>query len=328
VRTRSPLELRARLAPRDTYLHDHVTGTLLTGAYYALLLGIAAYSLILFANLRDGVQAGVAGLLSSWAFVEASGHGHLSRLLPFGAGWFELSGMAVGFAGTGLSITYLARMVLPNGPRMTYALHVSGWVSAACAAVALLAPDVSYLAIVGGIVATSTTGIASATALSRRTVTATYFALAVGAFIVPAMVTGVTLLGVFPAFPENEYAVHGGAMAMSVLLSLLVADSIRGARLRIASLQVASEGRAREVDVLNQELRFQVAARSRAGGRAGAADDALQWHPDPTRRRVREPLPRDSVPRSRGNGQRLRGRAHVRRAAACAQSGDGSHHQR
>jgi serine/threonine protein kinase len=78
------------------------------------------------------------------------------------------------------------------------------------------------------------------------------FSLAAGALLVPGTLTITTLFGALPAYPAVEYGNHVGAIVMSCLFALLVANAIR-----------ADRGR---VEALNVELRFQVAARSRELG--------------------------------------------------------------
>ena len=252
VRTQGPLDLLATLAPRRDYLTEHVTMMLFFGGYYAVLLGIAAYSLILFANLRDRLQAGVAILLTSYALVEMCAHGHLSRLLPGGAGWFELDGLGLAFAVFSPTITFLAREVSHAKGKW---LSTAGW-SGAALCVASVSFKFAILTLLGVLLAVGATLVACVIALRSRATHATQFTIAVGAFAVSMLVTFLTLVGWLPARPANEYGNHVGATVMSVLLSLIVADSIRVARAELGR-------RASEVAGLNEELRFQVAARSR-----------------------------------------------------------------
>ncbi len=250
LKGRSPLSFKGIVWTRSSFARQEASAQLLAGGYYALLFGVAIYSLILFAALRERTQLLVGLLLASHGLAEATSHGHVSRLLPFGAGWFELSGGAAAFSVTMLSLILLGRTVLDlsRSPRLHRISLVAAKALASIAAIPVLLPSLHFLlfaALIGGCTFTVVIIVLS----RRRDTTADYYTLAIGALVVPGSVSLLALFGVMPAFPALEYAVHAGAATMSCLCSLLVADAIRQQRVRVVSL--------------NDELRFQVAARSR-----------------------------------------------------------------
>jgi hypothetical protein len=252
VVTKGPLAIRALLATRQDYLNRQGTSELFFGGYYAILLGIAAFSLILFANLRDRLQAGIAGVLVSYALVEMCGHGHLSRLFPPGAGWLELNGLSVAFGGFSVATTFVSSEV--SRIRSSW-LRASGWCGAAlCLSAAVT--RTGMLTMFGVVLPMVATIVSCGLALRARRAHAWAFTIAMGVFTIPYTVTLLTVVGLLPAYATNEYANHAGAVTMSVLLSLIVANSINRAQVEIGQ-------RAAEITTLNDELRFQVAARSR-----------------------------------------------------------------
>jgi serine/threonine-protein kinase len=228
--------------------------------------------------LRDRRQALVGVLLAAYALAEATSHGHVFRMFPTGAGWLELSGGAIAFAMVDVAMLLLARSILPvEAIGLHRILRWGSWAVVSLAVVPAVFPSLFALVFVALLVMAAGTLVAGATGTRAGNRTAVYFLLAVGALLLPGMVTVATLGGLLPAYPATEYGNHFGAVAMSCLLSLLVADAIRQGRERVAALGLESDGlnrklasqvdeldgRAREVEALNEELRHQVAERSR-----------------------------------------------------------------
>jgi len=261
MRGNSPLSFRGEVFTRAAFASGEASDQLLFGGYYAILWGLAAYSLLLFATLRDRNQLLVGIVLGFYGLAEATSHGHLSRLFPVGAGWFEISGGAAAFSVFLAALLSLARSVLgrPSSPRLARATGAAVWLTSGVAAVPVVFPSLHFLVFAALLVACIGTLVALVPS-SRRDVTALFFSLAVGSLLVTGAPTLAVLFGAMPAFPVIEYANHVGAVAMSCLFSLLIADAIRQHREEIGSLN-------RELAAGAEELRFQVAARSRELGR-------------------------------------------------------------
>ena len=253
----SPLSFRGDLSTRAAFTSREAGDQLLFGGFYAILWGLAAYSLLLFATLRDRTQLLVGIVLGFYGLAEAASHGHLSRLFPIGAGWFEISGGAAAFSVFLAALLSLARLVLgwPATGRLGRATRAAiGFVSGV-AAVPVVFPSLHFLAFAALLVACIGT-LAAVLPNARRDVSTMFFFLATGSLLLTGAPTLLVLFGAMPAFPFIEYANHVGAVAMSCLFSLLVADAIRQQREKIGSLN-------RELAAWSEELRFQVAARSR-----------------------------------------------------------------
>src|SRR5499427_4406242 len=253
----SPLSFRGDISTRAGFTSREAGDQLLFGGFYAILWGLAAYSLLLFATLRDRTQLLVGIVLGFYGLAEAASHGHLSRLFPIGAGWFEISGGAAAFSVFLAALLSLARLVLgwPATGRLGRATRAAiGFVSGV-AAVPVVFPSLHFLAFAALLVACIGT-LAAVLPNARRDVSTMFFFLATGSLLLTGAPTLLVLFGAMPAFPFIEYANHVGAVAMSCLFSLLVADAIRQQREKIGSLN-------RELAAGSEELRFQVAARSR-----------------------------------------------------------------
>jgi hypothetical protein len=251
----SPLSFQAVLSSREEYVRQQAWDELLFGGYYAILLGLAAYSFLLFAALRDRTQLLVGTVLAGHAVAEATSHGHVSRLLPAGAGWLELGGGAFGFVFVSAATLRLAGVALDTArtlPRVDRMLRASFWPVMVLVALPVLVPAWHMLVFVGLLATAVLVALACAIRLRRPDRKSWNFTLAIGALLLPGIVTLGTLFGVFPAYPAVEYGNHVGVIAMSCLFALLVAAAIRTDRERVQSL--------------NEELRFQVAARSRELG--------------------------------------------------------------
>jgi hypothetical protein len=253
----SPLSFRGEVSTRAAFTSREAGEQLLFGGFYAILLGLSAYSLLLFATLRDRTQLLVGIVLGSYGLAEATSHGHLSRLFPIGAGWLEISGGAAAFSVFLAALLSLARLVLgwPATGRLGRATRAAIWLVSGVAAVPVVFPSLHFLAFAALSVACIGT-LAAVLPSTRRDVTTLFFFLATGSLLITGAPTLMVLFGAMPAFPFIEYANHVGAVAMSCLFSLLVADAIRQQREKIGFLN-------RELAAGSEELRFQVAARSR-----------------------------------------------------------------
>jgi hypothetical protein len=253
----SPLSFRGDVSTRAAFTSREAGDQLLFGGFYAILWGLAAYSLLLFATLRDRTQLLVGITLGFYGLAEATSHGHLSRLFPIGAGWFEISGGAAAFSVFLAALLSLARLLLgwPATGRLGRATRAAIWLVSGVAAVPVLFPRLHFLAFAALSVACIGT-LAAVLPSTRRDVTTMFFFLATGSLLITGAPTLLVLFGAMPAFPFIEYANHVGAVAMSCLFSLLVADAIRQQREKIGFLN-------RELAAGSEELRFQVAARSR-----------------------------------------------------------------
>jgi len=257
LRGRSPISFRGDVSTLPAFTDRERSDQLWFGGYYAILWGPAAYSLLLFATLRDRTQMLVGILLAAYGLAEATSHGHVSRMFPMGAGWFELSGGAAAFSVFIWAFFALSRAVLnvAASPRLDNALRIGTWTLAGLCAVPVAFPALHFLTFVGLFIGCIV--ILSVIFLSvRRDRTTLFFFLAVGSLLLPGTLTLAVLFGALPAFPVIEYGNHIGAVAMSCLFSLLVADAIRQQREQIGTLN-------RELVAGYAELRFQVAARSR-----------------------------------------------------------------
>jgi hypothetical protein len=269
----APIAFVAQLWSRNAYQDHEARENLAFGGYYAVLLGLAAYSLLLYTSLRDRPQLQAGTMLAFYAFGEACAHGHVSRFLPFGAGWLEISGSALCFA---VSVAMLLAWTNYHLPVSEMLAGKERWLRAfavavvAATAAPALAPRLYFLTYTGlGLVAVAVMGVSIAS-LRTRARAAKYFFVASGALTAPGTVTLAVLFGVLPAYGAAEYGNHVGAVVMGCLFSLLVADTIRADRSRVAELNVELETQlgetrrhAKEVADLNEELRFQVAARSK-----------------------------------------------------------------
>ena len=257
LRGRSPLSFRGDVSTLPAFIRTERSDQLLFGGYYAVLWGAAAYSLLLFATLRDRTQLLVGILLAAYGLAEATSHGHVSRVFPVGAGWFELSGGAAAFSVFIWAFFALSRAVLnlSASPRLEKTLSIATWTLAGLAAVPVAFPALHLLTFVSLFVA-AVIILATIFLSMQRDLTTLFFFLAVGSLLLPGTLTLAVLFGAMPAFPLIEYANHMGAVAMSCLFSLLVADAIRQQREKIGTLN-------RELVAGYAELRFQVAARSR-----------------------------------------------------------------
>jgi len=253
----SPISFVADLSSQTEYAEAEARDELLFGGYYAILAALSAYSLLLFATLRDRTQLLVGILLAGEGFAEAAAHGHVSRLFPAGARWLELGGSALGFTLMIAASPQLARVALDTrrtAPNVDRVMRVGVWPITALAATVVVFPAFHAILFVGLMGMVSLSALACSARLRSPDRASWTFTLAVGAAFVPGAVTLATLFGALPAYPAVEYGNHVGTVAMSCLFALLVAHTIQTDRER--------------VQALNSELGFQVAARSRELGQA------------------------------------------------------------
>src|SRR5262252_8832789 len=303
----SPLSFRGDLSTRAAFTSREAGDQLLFGGFYAILWGLAAYSLLLFATLRDRTQLLVGIVLGFYGLAEAASHGHLSRLFPIGAGWFEISGGAAlpGPPGAGLAGDRAARPRHARRDRVRQRGRGG-------------AGRVPQLALSGLRRAAGGVHRHAGRRLAQRPPRRQHDVLLPG--------NGLSLA-------------HGSADAAGPVrrhAGVSVHRIRQPRRRRRDELSVLAAGRGRHPPATREDRLPQPRARGRVGGAAlsgggtlagaGQRPGQVRWAGrggrDPARRGVRGTLPGAAPPRRRGVGSRLRGGAPVRRARVRTQSGD------
>ncbi|MGZ3418287.1 MAG: protein kinase domain-containing protein [Polyangiales bacterium] len=257
IQSNGSIGIAGELLSRERFLDEDARSRLGFGGFYAVLFAMAAYNVLLYSMLRERVQLLVAATLISYALGEACCHGHASRFFPAGAGLLETSGGAFGFGIYALSITFFARDTLET--RKTSLDRV---VLGCCAVaftgcvVGTVRPALGALAYLGLILFVPGIFFAGIQRVRQGSRQARFFTLAIAALMLPGSFTLSTILGITRLVPSLDQWNHFGAVTMTCLFSLMVAERIRAARESL-------ETRNKEVQGLNEELRHQVAARSR-----------------------------------------------------------------
>ncbi len=247
------IETLERFAENDARAH------LGFGVFYGALLAIAVANLLLFSVLRERLQLVLSIMLLGYLLGEACSHGHASRVLPAFAGWFEVSGAALAFGVFSAALLSFGRGTLSTAvhlPRLDRGIRIASVAISLCCLSGVISPRFGYVVWGGLLLSPPFIVVPGVIRLRQRDRTAVWFLLAISALIFPVSVTLLIIYGLIPLIPSIDQWNHAGAVAMSCLFSLGIADRIRIARDDL-------EQRNREVNTLNEELRLQVVARSR-----------------------------------------------------------------
>jgi len=246
MHSRSPIAFAGRVLERRAFDADYLTEELLYGAYYGVLVGLAAYSLVLFWMLRDPTQLLVGLFLFSFMLGENASHGHLSRFLPRLAGWLELGAGAAAFGAAAVSNLLLAARMVGERPLLRRLFRATAWIVAVASTSAVLVPALHVVAfasfVLFGVVLMTTVVVTQEDDRQQF-----FFSTAVGALVVPVTIQIIHFFGFIAVWPEN--ANHLGCVLMAILFALLVGHTLRDQNGRISSL--------------NEELRRQIGERAR-----------------------------------------------------------------
>jgi protein kinase-like protein/7TMR-DISM extracellular protein 2/7TM protein involved in diverse intracellular signaling len=252
IASRTPVSLLGAVVPREAFMDGEATRNLAFGGFYAILFALAAYNLIVSLVAREGTHALLGGALLSYALAEACAHGHVSRFFPAVAGFAELSGCSAAFgAFTGCFGTWAHRAfeVADRLRRLDRAFRVAIAGSVLCCALAALFPRLHLLTFVGLLLLIAALLPGTVLRVRQADRVGLYLAIAIAALLVPGSAVIGALVGLWPLNPATEQGNHYGAVVMACLFSL-----VTGERMRMAT---------RKLIALNEELRRQVASRSR-----------------------------------------------------------------
>jgi tRNA A-37 threonylcarbamoyl transferase component Bud32 len=230
IRSNGPVALLGELTSRPVFEQRAVRSLLAFGGFYAVLLVMAAFHLLLAFMLRDRGFAWLSCFLLFYCGAEMSAHGHVARFVPLLSDTAEIRLTAFLFAGAALTLVECARDVLATrewSPTRDSILQRMGLVAAVACYTAALAPRVHVLTFAGlallGIVLLWT-AIARWHGGYRP---ARWFTLAIASFLAPGLLAVAAILGFLPATEFTENANHVGLVAMTCLLSLGLAAQMK-----------------------------------------------------------------------------------------------------
>lgn len=224
----TPLTLRMQLMTKDQFASDSAMEKLYIGGYYGVLVVMALYNIVLAYSLRNLLFAKLASILIFLAIAESGVHGHLSYILPSN----PMAGHRISTVATaliGFSVTNFTMHMLKT--RRYMPLHhtvLTIWMfcSLLTAIVAVLTTRaheaVFWLSGVGSLI-TCSAGIRR---YIDRDQDAAYFTVALLSWIIPVIFVMGAVVGLLPLYFLTDHGVHIGGIAMSILLSLGVAEQV------------------------------------------------------------------------------------------------------
>jgi len=262
----------------------HVTRDMtFQGIYVGVMAAMILYNLFLFLAVRSRSYLYYALFIAAFIGYQTVLEGLAFEFLFPNSPWAMNHGVPffLGLAGC-LGVLFVQRLLdtRPNLPRLHRALT---WFAIYCAAIApvtlLMSPRLALkttipLAFVFS-VGLLAVGIVRVRQKSRS---ATFFLFAWGSFLVASAMAALRAAGKVPTTPLTTYAQQVGSMLEVLILSIALADRITTMRNEAAAAQALAldeqQRAGRELTRLNQELRRQIAERSRALADALAAIEA------------------------------------------------------
>lgn len=230
------IALLLQLTEAAQFAADNAVEKLSFGGFYAVLLVMALYNLILGLALHDRLFLLLTATLFSYALGEAGAHGHLSYLLLPSLPMVSHRISIVALALATLCVMLLTRQMLQTrrfAPAIHKALSVLMPIPAVAAllsAVSLRAHQAVFWTAGIGAIAVVVAGVARFLKQDRS---AAFFTVALVAWLIPVWFQVGGILGLLPLFPLTEHGAHVGGVLMTVLLSLGVAEQVN--RVNVAS---------------------------------------------------------------------------------------------
>jgi hypothetical protein len=235
MHSRSPIAFAGRIFEHHAFVVERAPDEILYGAYYGVLLGLAAYSLILFWRMRDPTQLIVGLILFFYMLGECTSHGHASRFIPRLAGWLELGGGAGTLGAAAILMMMLAQRLSGARGALRRVVRAMVWVVATASGAATVSVSLHVVAF-AAFAAFGALMVVTIILIQEQDPKRLYFGTAVGAFMVPTTIQLFMFFGLVDSWPEN--ANHLGAVAMAVLFSLLVGHTVFEQNQHISSLNV------------------------------------------------------------------------------------------
>jgi len=262
----------------------HVTRDMtFQGIYVGVMAAMILYNLFLFIAVRSRSYLYYALFIGAFLGYQAVLEGLAFQFVFPGSPWAMNHGVPF-FLGTSgcLGVLFVQRLLdtKPNIPRLHRALT---WFAIYCAAIAPITLLLSARAALRWTIPLAfifsvgllAVGIVRARQKSRS---AKFFLFAWGSFLVASAMAALRAAGKVPTTPLTTYAQQVGSMLEVIILSIALADRITTLRNDAAAAQALAldeqQRAARELTRLNQELRRQIADRSRALADALAAIEA------------------------------------------------------
>jgi len=205
--SRTPVSLLGSVVPREAFFDAEATRNLAFGGFYAILLALAAYNVIVSLVSREGTHALLGGGLTSYALAEACAHGQVARFLPAVAGFAELSGCSAAFGVfTGCFGAWAYRMfeVTDRLRRFDRAFRAAIAGSVLCCLIAALLPRLHLLTFVGILLLIAALLPGTVLRARRADRIGIYLAVALAALIVPGSVVIGALFGLWPLNSGTE----------------------------------------------------------------------------------------------------------------------------
>lgn len=227
LRGDGPISVLGEVSTPAVHARSEALSHLGYGGFYATLVFIALYAFLLFTSLRERGYLWFGLSLGGLVLGEVCAHGHAQRYLgpdPWAELWFGAWWLCVfAFALLQYSRAYLGLAQRPVLDRLVLVAMV------AFAAIGVVSPTgawshpAAFLALVPGIFLLVAAGVLRWRDGHRP---AAFYSVAMLSFLLPGLVSVCVILGLAPPNPFTEHAVHGGGIAMALLLSFGQADRI------------------------------------------------------------------------------------------------------
>jgi len=227
LRGDGPISVLGEVSAPSAYASSDALSHMGYGGFYATLVFIALYAFLLFTSLRERGYLWFGLSLGGLVLGEVCAHGHAQRFLgpmPWAELWFGALSLCIfAFALLQYSRAYLG---LSHRPALDRLVLVA---MATFAAIGVASPSGSwshpaaFVALVPGIVLLVVAGVLRWRDGHRP---AAFYSMAILSFLLPGLVSVCVILGLAPPNTFTEHAVHGGGIAMALLLSFGQADRI------------------------------------------------------------------------------------------------------